>query len=171
MLPTIRRLLEGTVYLRLPDDGSGNAAPDADSSQDAGGDSGQPAPDSQAADAGTAAGAAADGVTNHPQEGEPAGSAPPAALTPEQLLAQQRTNRLVAERWTERRRAEAAEQQSRLLQEQLNQTRQALQAQPQVDADGNPLLQQQQPQPIRQPPQDLQTMAAQIASQNAFNEK
>jgi len=78
---------------------------------------------------------------------------------------------LVAERWTERRRAEAAEQQSRLLQEQLNQTRQALQAQPQVDADGNPLLQQQQPQPIRQPPQDLQTMAAQIASQNAFNEK
>lgn len=79
-------------------------------------------------------------------------------------------NQLVAERWTERRAREAAEQQARLLQEQLNQTRAALQTQPQVGEDGQPLQQQQQP--VRQVPQpDLQQMAAQIASNNAFNEK
>lgn len=79
-------------------------------------------------------------------------------------------NQLVAERWTERRAREAAEQQARLLQERLNQVTQTLQTQPQVDADGQPLQQQQQP--VRQVPQpDLQQMAAQIAANNAFNEK
>jgi len=78
-------------------------------------------------------------------------------------------NQLVAERWAERRRAEEAENRSRLLQEQLNQTRQALQ--PQVDADGNPIAPAAQ-QPVRQQqqaPQDLQAMAQQIAAQNDFN--
>lgn len=77
-------------------------------------------------------------------------------------------NQLVAERWTERRAREAAEQQARLLQERLNQVTQTLQ--PQVGEDGQPLQQQQQP--VRQVPQpDLQQMAAQIASNNAFNER
>lgn len=169
MLPTIRRLLEGTAYLRLPDDGGSAAAPDTGSPQDAGEAEAQPDAGSQSADAGTAAGDAADGATDPPQESEPAGSAPPA--TPQPDPAQRRVNQLVAERWAERRRAEAAEQQSRLLQEQLNQTRQALQAQPQVDADGNPIQQPAQPVRPAAQPQDLQAMAAQIAANNAFNDQ
>lgn len=76
-------------------------------------------------------------------------------------------NQLVAERWTERRAREAAEQRERLLQERLAQVTQTLQ--PQVDSDGQPLVPQA---PVRQVPQpDLQQMAAQIAANNAFNEK
>lgn len=167
MLPTIRRMLEGTAYLRLPDNGSGTSAPDTGSPQDAGGDSGQPAPDTQSADAGTAADGTTVAAADPPQASADDGSSSPASNQPDPQ--QRRVNQLVAERWTERRRAEAAEQQSRLLQEQLNQTRQALQAQPQVDADGNPIQQQQQPLRQQQAPQDLQAMAAQIAAQNEFN--
>lgn len=168
-MSVFRRMLEGTAYFRAPDDGSGSPAPDADGTPNAGGAAQQPDGASPPAEPGTAADGtpAADGSSPEPDAD---GSAPPAAQTPEQLAAQQRTNRLVAERWAERRRAEAAEQQTRLLQEQLNQTRQALQAQPQVDADGNPLpQQQQQPQRPAPPQQDLQAMAAQIAAQNDFN--
>lgn len=165
----IRRMLDGTAYLRLPDNESGTATPDAGSPQDAGGDSGQPAPDSQAADAGTAAdGATQDGQPPSPDSGDPELSgAPPATSQPDPQ--QRRVNQLVAERWAERRRAEAAEQRSHLLQEQLNQTRQALQA-PQVDADGNPIQQPQPVHPVAQP-QDLQAMAVQIAAQNEFNKQ
>lgn len=151
--------------LHQPEAEGGAAVADAN----AGGAEAQPDAGSQSADAGTAAGDAADGVTNPPQEGEPTGSAPPA--TPQPDPAQRRVNQLVAERWAERRRAEASEAQNRLLQEQLNQTRQALQAQPQVDADGNPIQQQQQPPARREAPQDLQAMAAQIAAQNEFNKQ
>ncbi len=79
-------------------------------------------------------------------------------------------NQLVAERWAERRRAEEAEARGRLLQEQLDQTRAAASAQPQVDAEGRPLQPAAQP-PRREAPQDLQAMAAQIAAQNRFNEQ
>lgn len=75
-------------------------------------------------------------------------------------------NQLVAERWAERRRAEEAENRSRLLQEQLNQTREALQ--PQVDANGQPIAPQTPP-ARREAPADLQAMARQISEQNDFN--
>lgn len=170
MLPTIRRLLEGTAYLRAAEDGSGTPAPDADANANAnaGGAAQQPDGASPPAEPGTAADGTptADGSSPEPDVDS---SAPPAAQQPDP--AQRRVNQLVAERWAERRRAEAAEQQTRLLQEQLNQTRQALQAQPQVDADGNPIQQQQQPPRQQQPPQDLQAMAAQIAAQNEFNKQ
>lgn len=156
--------------LHQPEAEGGTPEPDAGATN-AGGAAQQPDRASPPAEPGTAA----DGTPTtdgSPPKPEPDvdGSAPPAAQTPEQIAAQQRTNRLVAERWAERRRAEAAEQQSRLLQEQLNQTRQALQAQPTVDADGNPV--QPPAQPIRrEAPQDLQAMAAQIAAQNEFNKQ
>ncbi len=172
MLPTIRRMLEGTATLRRPEDGGGASASASDitptgGDSNAGGTPAEPEAGSQSAEPGTAAGETPEGGANSP-EGQAAGEVPPAASQPDP--AQRRVNQLVAERWAERRRAEAAEQQSRLLQEQLNQTRQALQAQPQVDADGNPIQQHAQPQPRPQPAgQDLQAMAAQIAAQNEFN--
>lgn len=167
-MSVFRRMLEGTAYLRAPDDGSGTVAPDADANANAGGAAAQPDGASPPAEPGTAADGTpdADGASTPPDAD---GSAPPA--TPQPDPAQRRVNQLVAERWAERRRAEAAEQQSRLLQEQLNQTRQALQAQPQVDADGNPIAPPAQRQPPVQQPQDLQAMAAQIAAQNEFNKQ
>jgi hypothetical protein len=163
MLPTIRRMLEGTAMLRQSEGEGGTPEPEAGATN-AGGDTGEPEAGSPSAEPGTAA----EGTGEAEASTTPASSeAPPAAGQPDP--AQRRVNQLVAERWAERRRAEAAEQQSRLLQEQLNQTRQALQAQPQVDADGNPVQPQPQRQPPTQPPQDLQAMAAQIAAQNEFN--
>ncbi len=79
-------------------------------------------------------------------------------------------NQLVAERWAERRRAEEAETRARLLQEQLTQTRQALQPAA-VGEDGQPLPAAQQPQRQQAPPQDLNAMAQQIAANNEFNKQ
>lgn len=163
MLPTIRRLLEGTATLRQPEAEGGTPEPEAGATN-AGGDTGEPEAGSPSAEPGTAA----EGTEEVEASTTAASSeAPPATSQPDP--AQRRVNQLVAERWAERRGREGAEQQVRLLQEQLNQTRQALQAQPQVDADGNPLPQQQQPPRQQQPQQDLQAMAAQIAAQNEFN--
>lgn len=161
----IRRMTSGTVFFRRPDDegGAAGADPAAGENLEAGGTPSEPAAGTPAAESGTAADGSASGAT--PPEGA-AAEVPPAPAAPDR--AQQRMNQLVAERWTERRAREAAEQQARLLQERLNQVTQTLQ--PQVGEDGQ-LLQQQQ-QPVRQVPQpDLQQMAAQIASNNAFNER
>lgn len=161
MADFFRRLAEGTLIARAPDDDGGAGSP-----QDAGATE-QPAPETPAADAGTAVAGeavAGDGASP-PVAGD---SAAPAAETtpPTPDRAQQRMNQLVAERWAERRRAEEAENRSRLLQEQLNQTREALQ--PQVDANGQPV--QPTAQPLRrEAPQDLQAMAQQIAANNEFN--
>lgn len=161
----IRRMQAGAVFFRRPDDegGAASAAPAAGDQQNAGGTPVAPDAGSPAAESGTAA----DGNVSSETLPEPtAGEVPPASAAPDR--AQQRMNQLVAERWTERRAREAAEQQARLLQERLNQVTQTLQTQPQVDTDGQP-----QAQPIRQvaPQPDLQQMAAQIAANNAFNEK
>lgn len=153
--------------LRQPESEAGTPEPEAGVTN-AGGTPAEPEAGSPSAEAGTAAGETSDGAADSP-ESQAAGAVPPATSQPDP--AQRRVNQLVAERWAERRRAEAAEQQGRLLQEQLNQTRAALQAQPQVDADGNPVAPQPQRQQPAQQPQDLQAMAAQIAAQNAFNEK
>lgn len=165
----IRRMMQGTAILRQAE-GEGtpadnNSAPSADAGSDP--NAGEVGASSHNP---TSPGASDDGT---PPENQPGETQPPAAASPAAPdKAQQRITQLVAERWTERRRAEAAEQRERLLQEQLNQTRQALQ-QPQVDADGNP-VQHQQPAPptapvIPQNAQDLQRMAADIAAQNEFN--
>lgn len=165
----MRRMLAGTAVLRAPDDGG---APAADSGTvDAGGDSG--------ATGGTPQAGVTDG-TPTPADSLPAadgGATPPAADPSSQQpavdRAQQRMNQLVAERWAERRRAEAAEQQARLLQEQLNQARQAVQAAPQVDADGNPIAPQVSQQPVRSAPvfstDEIQRQAQEIANRNAFD--
>lgn len=162
----IRRMTSGTVFFRRPDDeGGASLTPTEGDQLEAGGTPSEPAAGTPAAESGTAADGSASGTT--PSEGA-AAEVPPAPAAPDR--AQQRMNQLVAERWTERRAREAAEQQARLLQEQLNQTRAALQTQPQVGEDGQPVQQQQQP--VRQVPQpDLQQMAAQIAANNAFNER
>lgn len=153
--------------LRQPESEAGTPEPEAGVTN-AGGTPAEPEAGSPSAEAGTAAGETPESAADSP-ESQAAGAVPPATSQPDP--AQRRVNQLVAERWAERRRAEAAEQQGRLLQEQLNQTRAALQAQPQVDADGNPVAPQPQRQQPSQQPQDLQAMAAQIAAQNAFNEK
>jgi hypothetical protein len=153
----LRRMLEGTIIARNAEDGSGTPTP-------------PPLPD--AGDAGGDAGSGETPPGNAPAAGDsgvsPPEPAPPA--TPEPDRAQQRMNQLVAERWAERRRAEAAEQQARLLQERLSQVQQTIQT-PQVDADGNPVT------PVAPQPQvqrqftadDLQRQAQQIAEQNEFN--
>lgn len=160
-----RRMLNSSAMLHAAEDGSGTAAPDAGTAN-AGGDPADPAAGTVAADAGTAAAGspAVDGAAP-PEPAVADGGTPPAASAPDP--AQRRLNQLVAERWAERRRAEASEAQNRLLQEQLNQTRAAA-AQPTLDADGNPV--QPSASPVRSGPQpDLQAMAAQIAAQNDFN--
>lgn len=163
----IRRMLSSSLMLRSPDEGGtpGATPTPVDAGANAGGDGVQPAPQDPPSDAGTADGTAAPAADGTPTAPVAAGDgAPPAPAVPDR--AQQRMNQLVAERWAERRRAEEAEQRNRLLQEQLNQTREALQ--PQVDANGQPIAPQAQP-VRREAPQDLQAMAAQIANQNEFN--
>lgn len=161
----IRRMQSSTVMLHNVA-GEGGAAPPAPDAN-AGGDPPDPAGGTTPPDAGTAGdGSTPEGGTS-PETPLAGDGTPPAAATPPAPdRAQQRMNQLVAERWAERRRAEAAEQQGRLLQEQLNQARTAVQ-QPTVDADGNPVA----VQPVRpvQPQPDLQRMAADIAAQNEFN--
>lgn len=159
----IRRMLASTLIARSPDDG--------------GAPGGDPAPQTGGTEAGgelqPEAGAsppAADGTPGSdgapiPEAGA-AGETPP-ATPPAPDRSQQRMNQLVAERWAERRRAEEAENRSHLLQEQLNQTREAL-TPPAVDANGQPVAPTAQPQ-RREAPQDLQAMAQQIANQNEFN--
>lgn len=162
-----RRMLQGTVMLRAPDDG-GAPAPDAGGDQNAGGDSGDTGGTPQA---GVTDGtpAPADGPT-----ASGAGAAPPAAdpgAAPPPDRAQQRMNQLVAERWAERRRAEAAEQQARLLQERLAQVSQTIQQTPQVDADGNPVA---APTPVRPAApvltaDEIQRQAQEIANRQEFD--
>ena len=164
----IRRMMQGAAMLRRPEDGNGSAVPtDDQSTTSAGGD--QNAGEAGASSQTQSPGASDDGT---PTENQPDANASATASPAAPDRVQQRITALVAERWTERRRAEAAEQQARLLQEQLNQTRAALQ-QPQVDADGNPVQQQVSHQPtapvVPQNAQDLQRMAADIAAQNEFN--
>ena len=146
----IRRYLAASAMLRAPEGEGGASLPDASAS---------------AAEAPAVEGTAQ--AENPAPEASPPVEAPAAAPAPAPApdRAQQRMNQLVAERWAERRRAEEAENRSRLLQEQLNQTREALQ--PQVGADGQPV--QQPPVARSAAPQDLQAMAAQIAAQNEFN--
>ena len=79
-------------------------------------------------------------------------------------------NQLVAERWAERRRAEAAEQQARLLQERLAQVSQTIQQAPQVDADGNPVVPAVAPRAAPVVTADeIQRQAQEIAARNAFD--
>lgn len=161
----IRRMLNSSVLLRAPDNDGGTPDPAVD--PNAGGDPVDPAAGTTPADTGTAA----DGGTSDPAEAPPLPSDPASATPPATGASdgqQRRLNQLVAERWAERRRAEAAEQQSRLLQEQLNQTRAAAAQQPTVDADGNP-VQPAAPAARPAPQPDLQRMAADIAAQNDFN--
>lgn len=160
MTDFFRRMLSGTVIHRAPDDEGGAAAPAG--TPEAGGTPAEPEAGSPSADAGTAVDGSGDGGT--PSTPEP--EVPPA---PQPDAQQRRMNQLVAERWAERRRAEESDQRARLLQEQLNQTRAALQAAPQVDANGNPIERPAAPvQPVVQP-QDVQRMAQDIAAQNDFN--
>lgn len=166
MTDFFRRMQQGTVINFSPDDGG---APDADpAAAPAGGAPADPDAGSPPADTGTAAdGTPADGTVVSPAADAPADGTPPATTQPD--AQQRRMNQLVAERWAERRRAEESEQRNRLLQEQLNQTRAALQTQPQVDANGNPVERPAAPvQPVVQQ-QDIQRMAADIAANNDFN--
>lgn len=157
----IRRMLSSSLMLRAPDDGGGAASTDAGNPD--GGATEQLAPDTTApSTAGADSTASSDGTS--PAVVGADGAPPATSAAPDR--AQQRMNQLVAERWAERRRAEEAENRSRLLQEQLNQTREALQ--PQVDANGQPVVPA-APQARREAPQDLQAMAAQIAANNDFN--
>lgn len=158
----IRRMLEGTAYLRSPDDEGGTPPPlPGTDTTNAGGDPPQPDGGTDTPDAGTAGTSTPEGGT--PPETPPSGETPPAA--PDRN--QQRMNSLVAERWAERRRAEEAETRNRILQEQLNQARAAVQP-AQIDpATGQPTVQQQVAPQV--PPPDLNAMAAQIAETNAFN--
>lgn len=164
MTEFFRRMQQGTVIFRSPDsDGAPADGAPADGTS-AGGTPTEPAAGSPPSEPGTAAGETPEGGVTPP---EPAadGAAPPA---PAQDAQQRRMNQLVAERWAERRRADEAEQRARLVQEQLNQTRAALQQQPQVDANGNPVERPAPAAPLAQP-QDIQRMAADIAAQNDFN--
>lgn len=161
MTEFIRRMLSSSLMLRSPDDGGG-AAPEPDTN--AGGEQ-EPQTPAATPDANADGGAAAVLGEATPPANAGADGTPPAAQQPDR--AQQRMNQLVAERWAERRRAEEAENRSRLLQEQLNQTREALQPAA-VDANGQPVVPAVQPQ-RREQPADLQAMARQIAEQNEFN--
>ena len=160
----IRRYLSSSAMLHSPPDDGGTSVPAAGTL--VGGATEQPAPETPAGDAGTAPAGTPNADGGTPPAAASTEGAPP-ATPPAPDRAQQRMNQLVAERWAERRRAEEAENRSRLLQEQLNQTREALQ--PQVDAQGNPVQQPAPAAPRREAPQDLQAMAAQIAAQNEFN--
>ena len=159
----IRRMLSSSLIARRPDDEGGSGSP-----QDAGVVAAEPAAGATASEAGTAeATPDASGTESSPAATAGDGTTPAAASPQAPDRAQQRMNQLVAERWAERRRAEEAEQRNRLLQEQLNQTREALT--PTVDAQGNPTPPATPAPARREAPQDLQAMAAQIAAQNDFN--
>ena len=159
----IRRMLSSSLIARRPDDEGGSGSP-----QDAGVVAAEPAAGATASEAGTAeATPDASGTESSPAATAGDGTTPAAASPQAPDRAQQRMNQLVAERWAERRRAEEAEQRNRLLQEQLNQTREALT--PTTDAQGNPTAPAAPAPARREAPQDLQAMAAQIAAQNDFN--
>ena len=163
----IRRMLSSSRLLHAPENEGGTAEPAAGTN---GGATEQPAPDTPTADAGTAAGgdSAAPGSDASPPTAGADGAPPTSAPAAQPDRAQQRMNQLVAERWAERRRAEEAENRNRLLQEQLNQTREAL-TPPAVDANGQPITPAATPPQRREATQDLQAMAQQIANQNEFN--
>lgn len=155
-------MLSSSLLLHAPEGEAGAPEPEAN----AGVEPAEPAAGATIPEAGTAGTEPeAGGTPSPPTAAASDGTTPAASAASPPDRAQQRMNQLVAERWAERRRAEEAEQRNRLLQEQLNQTREALQ--PQVDANGQP-VQPAAPQ-RREAPQDLQAMAAQIANQNEFN--
>jgi hypothetical protein len=159
----IRRYLSSASMLRSP--GEGGAEVSDAGATDAGGDSSSTESTPQA---GAAEGADAGAITTAD------GSTPPADQTAGQQQIdrqQQRMNQLVAERWQERRAREEADQQIRLLQEQLNQARQAVQTQPHVDENGQIVQPQVPPQRAQVPltADEINRQATAIAEQNAFN--
>lgn len=158
-----RRYLDGSAFLRAADDGTGSATsvPAAGEPPVAGAVEGAPAEGATIPDADV--GASPPGPTPAASETAPAapGEAAPVAKP---TGVEARISGLTAEKWAERRRAEAAENQNAILQQQLRQ----MQARaPEPDADGNVPAAAAPPAKVTTP-SELQAMATQIANEQQF---
>lgn len=162
------RLYRGASWLTL-------RSPDDDSGTPAAGAAGEPATAGEAESSlasadpagGDAAAASAEPATG--QTAEPAAAEPPVA----KMVPQDRLDRATAEKWSERRARESAENALRLANETIESMKRAPPAEPgsETDINGEPVVRRAAPAAPAVTPAKLQEMANEIAQNTAFNDK